>query len=119
MPAEATSLSGTGVLVSPTFLPEVGDEILVFFSNTGKHAVRIQVSLLNANDFSVIHESEMINVAPFTTASEVFIPDDFPVMVVIRYRAAGRTSARISLQVKDPNGDTQIFIDGFESGDTT
>jgi len=117
MPAEATSLSGNGVLVSPTFLPEVGDDILVFFSNTGKRPVRIQVLLLNANDFSVIHQSEMIDVAPFTTASEVHVPEEFPVLVLVRYQVAGRTSARVSLQVKDPSGETQIFTDGFESGD--
>ena len=119
IPAEATLLSGTGVLVSPTFLAEVGDDILVFFSNTGKRAVRIEVLLLRADDFSVIFKSQMIDVPPFTTTSEVFIPDDFPVLVIVRYRAAGRTSARVSLQVKDPNGETQIFTDGFESGDTT
>lgn len=118
-PASAIELNGSGVLSGPAFLPEIDDEVLVFVSNTGRRALRVEILLLRADDFSVVSASGPVQIAGKSTGSSAFIPSDFPVLVVVRYRAQGRTSAQVSLQVRDADGATRIFTDGFESGDTS
>ena len=118
-PSAAIGLNGEGVLIGSVFRPEIGDEVLVFVSNTGRRPIRAEIQLRRAEDFSVVSTSGPLPVASRETATGVFIPDDFPVLVVVRYRTQGRTSAQVSLQVQDATGATRIFADGFESGDTS
>jgi hypothetical protein len=115
-PAPAIDLSGTGVLTSAGFRPEIGDEVVVFAVNTGSMPLRVELQMVRADDLTVIATSGSLNVAPGSGVQHVFIPDDFPVLLVARYRVQGTTGARFSVQVVDPAGETRIFTDGFESG---
>ena len=118
-PAAAIGLNGSGALSSAAFLSEDGDEVLVFVSNTGRHRIRVEIQLLRADDFSVVSTSGPLPVPARTTGEAVFIPSDFPVLIVVSYRTQGRTSVQVSLQVRDVTGATRIFADRFESGDVS
>lgn len=95
---------------------EGGDTMRVGVSNVGRRPVRIQVLLLDANDFSTIEQGPTLALQPGTTSFED-ITRSLGLGVVAAVRVRGNSKLRFSLQVIDPSGDTQIFTDGFESGD--
>lgn len=120
LPAGAARISGQGVLVGSPFFSPDNVEILVKVLNAGRRPVQVEVQLRRASDFSIL-SSESLAIPPRTTGSPdgFFPPSDTPVVVTIRYATSGPTILRPSVQVVDPVGDTQIFADGFESGDVS
>ena len=72
------------------------------------------IFLLDALDFSMIHTSETFFKAPDGGAFE-----DITSTIglgIIAVRVERRSQVRLSLQVIDEMGHTQIFTDGFECG---
>ena len=95
---------------------EAGDTVRIGVSNVGRRPARVQVALLAADDFSPIAQGPAQALAPGTTAFED-ISLGLGSGVVAAVRTRGNSRLRISLQVIDPTGTTQVFTDGFESGD--
>ena len=114
---------GTGFLFGPPVTASATDEARVTVSNIGPAPARVRVFFVKASDFSQLAAGPQTTIAPRSSAvldqSLVFILDDFPVMVVVRHQSNAATNLKVSLQVTDTLGVTQIFADGFESGNTS
>ena len=117
---QAATVSGSGTLISAPFVPEIGDEVLVLVSNVGPEPARLSIDYLSDLPINRIDVDLPPNSSTTVTLpTDVFIPSDFPVLVVIRYQAPGLTLLRTALQVRAASGATRIFTDGFESGDVS
>ena len=110
-------------LFGPPVTASAADEARVTVSNIGPAPARVRVFFVKASDFSRLAAGPQTTIAPRSSAvldqSMVFIPDDFPVLVVVRHQSNAATNLKVSLQVTDTLGVTQIFADGFESGNTS
>ena len=110
-----------GTLVTFAIAWAVGNSLTA--AVVGPAPARVRVFFVKASDFSQLAAGPQTTIAPRSSAvldqSLVFIPDDFPVMVVVRHQSNAATNLKVSLQVTDNLGVTQIFADGFESGNTS
>lgn len=108
-------------LVSPPAVAQPQDTIHVMVSNLGQKPVRVTSVVVDAADLTPIEESDPEMVRAGTTFFSVVnsSADPIPFLALVQVRSAGRASIRVSLQVVDATGHTQIFTDGFESGDTS
>ena len=103
---------------SPPVFAQVDDTVRVGFVNTGRSPVRVTIFLLDAEDSSLIHQSETFFKAPDGGAF-TDITASLGLGIIAAVRVEGRSRVRLSLQVIDADGQTQIFTDGFESGNTS
>ena len=97
---------GPGTLVGPAFTADTTDEGRVTVTNIGRGTVMARVLYLRATDFTELAASGAFPIERFESKvfdeSLVFIPSDFPVLVVVQYNAARVTDLRVTLQIKDP-----------------
>ena len=117
-PLWAQQGSRARILYSPPLTVQAGDTAQVWFTNVGQRPVRVRIFFLRADNSSMLQESELLLTAPDDGAFE-----DITLSVGLGIIAAvlveGRSQVRVSLQVTDAAGQTKIFTDGFESGDTS
>ena len=118
----AETISGRGRLISPPFTAEIGDRVVVAISNFGRRAIQCQVVLLRATDFVAI-ETGVVQTLKSQTAffSDSTLGAGFGnrIIAVIEYQSSGKSEVKTSFQLIDEDGHTQIFADGFESGNTS
>ncbi len=115
---------GRRILASAPATLQPGDTARLMVSNAGSSPVRVQLRLLDALDFSLLDSSETVELPARSSVFFEFKGSDEELQAIIAAVAlqAGGRGARgvgVSLQVYDSLGRTQIFTDGFESGDVS
>ena len=108
-------------LFGPPVTASAADEARVTVSNICPAPARVRVFFVKASDFSPLAAGPQTTIAARSSAVvdqslNVFIPSDFPVLVVVRHRSNAATNLKVSLQVTDPLGKTLIFTDSFLGG---
>ena len=105
--------------VSPPVTVEKGGTALVRFTNVGRRPVRVTIQFRDAED----EEAKPLETATFfkVPGGGAFedITSSIGLGVIAHVRVEGRSAVRMSLEVKDVFGQTQVFTDGFETGDTS
>ncbi len=110
-------------LVAAPVIAQPGDTAHVLFTNLGRRPVRV-VPRLQDQDGTVIAAGEATVLGPGTTGRfsvqfEGSEPSTFVTVLGLQSAQGGMSGVRASLQVIDSLGQTQIFTDGFESGDVS
>lgn len=119
-PAEAQGQ--TLRLVSPPAVAQPLDTIHVMVSNLGPKPIRVSSLVAEAADLTLIEGGDAEMVAAGTTTFFSIrneSSDAVSFLAVVQVQSPGRGFLRTSLQVIDDAGRTQIFTDGFESGDVS
>ncbi len=117
----AATVNGRGVLIGSPFTAEGSDRVVVAVSNVGRRPMRFRVHLLRAIDFEPIFVTAVPQVLGPRSSSfdDVTLSVGLGIIAVIEVESRGKTEAETSLQVIDAGGETKIFSDGFESGNTS
>ncbi len=108
-------------LVAAPAIAQPGDTAHVLFTNTGRRPLRVIPRLVDA-DGNVIAAGDLTVLGPGTTGTFSVLfegpgPSTFVTVLGLQSAQGGMSGIRASLQVIDFQGRTQIFTDGFESGD--
>jgi hypothetical protein len=116
----AMGTAGRGTLYGPPVGLQVSDRAALTVVNAGPRPARVELELLSLDDFSTLAASGPLELTPRTAFTLNLVADSRQgVLARIRYRTNGGTLLLPALQVVNPVGDTQIFTDGFESGNTS